>query len=346
MELACLIVNVGALRANYRLLADAAPCAAAVVKADGYGLGAVRVLQALRQEGCEDFFVATVEEGLRLRGASCDERIYVFSGPIDDDSAQAMASHSLTPVLNDREQVRLWQPHRRLPVAVHVDTGMNRLGFACDELRAELLEPLNVSLLLSHLAHADDPSHPMNATQIDRFEGVAAMFPGVRTSFGNSGGILLGAASDMARPGIALYGGSPFATAWNPMRPVATLLARVLALRDVGAGEAVGYGAAYVAAAPIRVAVIGIGYADGVTRRLQGGEVAYRGVRLPIIGRISMDLLHVDESAVAESLALGDWVEIFGKAISLEEAATWAGTVNYEVLTSIGARVRRCYVDG
>lgn len=344
MELARLIVDVGALRANYRFLADAAPYAAAVVKADGYGLGAVRVSQALRREGCEDFFVATVEEGLQLREAGAAERIYVFSGPVDDDSARAMAAHSLTPVLNDREQARCWQPHRRLPVAVHVDTGMNRLGFASDALCADLFKTLNVALLLSHLAHADDPAQPMNAEQIDRFRAAAALFPGARTSLGNSGGILLGATSDMARPGIALYGGNPFATAWNPMRPVVTLAARVLALRDVGAGEAVGYGGAYVAAGPTRVAVLGIGYADGVSRRLQGAEVAYRGVRLPIVGRISMDMLHVDASAVAETLALGDWVEIFGDAISLEEAAAWAGTVNYEVLTSIGARVRRCYV--
>lgn len=344
MELASLIVDVGALRANYRYLDDAASHTAAVVKADGYGLGAVRVLQALRQEGCKDFFVATVAEGLQLRAAAQDERIYVFSGPVDDDSARAMAAHSLTPVLNDREQVRRWLPHRRLPVAVHIDTGMNRLGFADDAVRADLFKPLNVALLLSHLARGDDPTHPMNAEQIDRFKAAAAMFPEARTSLGNSGGMLLGATSDLARPGIALYGGNPFATGWNPMRPVATLLARVLALRDVGAGEAVGYGGAYVAAAPTRVAVLGIGYADGVSRRLQGGEVVYRGVRLPIIGRISMDLLHVDASAVADTLMLGDWVEIFGKAISLEEAAAWAGTINYEVLTGIGARVRRCYV--
>ena len=343
MQLANLIVDVAALRANYRFLANAAPHTAAVLKADGYGLGAVRVAQALREEGCEDFFVATVEEGLQLREAAAGERIYVFSGPVDDASAAAMAAHSLTPVLNDSEQVRRWLPHRQLPAAVHVDTGMNRLGFRCDAITTNLFKPLNVAVVLSHLANADDPAHPMNALQIERFKAAAALFPGARTSLGNSGGILLGAASDMARAGIALYGGNPFATACNPMRPVATLTALVLALRDVGKSEPVGYGSTYVTVAPTRVAVLGIGYADGVSRRLQGAQVAFHGVRLPVIGRVSMDMLHVDATAVADTLTLGDRVEIFGHAVSLDEAAAWAGTISYEVLTGIGQRVRRCY---
>lgn len=340
-----LVVDLGALRGNYRFIAEAAGCAGAVVKADGYGLGATEVLAALRQEGCVDFFVATVAEGVALREVDSEVRIYVFSGPIDEASARAMAERNLTPVLNDVEQVVRWRPYDATAVAVHVDTGMNRLGFASDALTSELFKGLNVRLLLSHLANADQPADPMNARQMARFEAVAALFPGVPTSLGNSAGVLLGAMSELARPGIALYGGNPFATLPNPMRPVASLEARVLALRDLSAGEPVGYGGTYVTDEATRVAVLGIGYADGVPRCLANAEVAYRGRRLPVIARVSMDLMHVDVTTVADSVRLGDWIELFGHTVSVDETAAWAGTVSYEVLTGIGARVPRYYID-
>ena len=345
MELARLTVHLDALRANYRFVADSAPHAAAVVKANGYGLGVERVSLALRQTGCEDFFVATLAEGTELRQVLRDERIYVFSGPVDDDSAAAMAERRLTPVLNDSDQVRRWRPYARLPVAVQVDTGMNRLGFAADAIRAEMFAQLDVAILLSHLANADHPRHPMNALQMQRFNAVAPMFPNAKTSLGNSGGVLLGIASDLARPGIALYGGNPFGGDWNPMRRVAQLEARVLALRTLPHGEPVGYGGTYKTDGETRVAVLGIGYADGVPRRLQNADVAYRGQRLPVIGRISMDMMHVDASAVASAISLGDWVEIFGDTVGVEEIATWADTISYEILAGVGSRVRRCYVE-
>lgn len=344
MELARLIVDLRALRANYRRIADAAPNAGAVVKANGYGLGAARVLQALRQEGCQDFFVATLDEGVELRDVDDAPRIFVFSGPLDDDDAYTMAQRRLTPVLNDAAQVERWRPHRRLPVAVHVDTGMNRLGFSCRSVTPALFSDLNVELLLSHLANADTPRDPMNARQIERFKTVAAMFPGARTSLGNSAGVLLGAHSDLARPGIALYGGSPFAAARSPLRPVATLEARVVALRIVRNGEPVGYGGTFVAAGETCMAVLGIGYADGVPRCMAGAEAAYDGSRLPVIGRVSMDMMHVDANHVADRIALGDWVQIFGDSVRMQEIAAWAGTIDYEVLVRVGARVRRCYV--
>ena len=344
MELARLIVNLDALRANYRRIADAAPNAGAVVKANGYGLGAVPVLRALREEGCGDFFVATLEEGIELRAADDAPRIYVFSGPLDDGDAQAMAQRRLTPVLNDVAQVERWRPHRRLPVAVHVDTGMNRLGFSYGSVRPELFAELNVAVLMTHLANADAPADSMNARQIERFKEVAAKFPNARTSIGNSAGVLLGAHSDLARPGIALYGGNPLAAPWSPMRPVATLEARVVALRTVRDGEPVGYGGAFVADGEIRAAVLGIGYADGVPRRLHGAEAAYEGIRLPVIGRVSMDMMHVDASAVADRIALGDWVQLFGDSVRVQEVAAWADTIDYELFTRVGARVRRCYV--
>lgn len=345
MELARLTVDLDALRANYRFIADATPNAAAVVKANGYGLGVDRVALALRSAGCEDFFVATLEEGIELRHALPDGRIYVFAGIVDDADAASMVEHVLTPVLNDIDQVRRWQPYAHVPVAVQVDTGMNRLGFAADAIDANMFARLNVVVLLSHLANADDPRHPMNALQVQRFKAVAQMFPQAKTSLGNSGGALLGLASDLARPGIALYGGNPFISAWNPMQQVARLEARVLALRRLGHDEPVGYGSSYRTDGETWVAVLGAGYADGVPRQLQNAEVAHRGERLPVIGRVSMDMMHVDASAVADAIALGDWVEIFGRTIHLDETATWANTISYEILGRVGRRVRRCYIE-
>ena len=344
MELSRLTVDLVALSANYQFIAGIAPHVAAVVKANGYGLGVERVAQTLRQANCEDFFVATLQEGIELRAILPNERIYVFSGILDDDDAMAMVQNDLTPVLNDAEQVRRWQPYAHVPVAIQVDTGMNRLGFTADSIDPEMFASLKVGVLLSHLANADDPQHPMNAIQIQRFKAVAALFPAAKTSFGNSGGVLLGVTSDLARPGIALYGGNPFSNSWNPMRRVATLEARVLALRTLGHGEPVGYEGTYKTDGETCVAVLGIGYGDGIPRQMRNAEAAYHGERLPIIGRISMDMMHIDASAVAHTLLLGDWVEIFGETIGVEEVATWANTISYEILAGIGHRVRRRYI--
>ena len=343
-ESARLTVDLGALRANYRHLAEAAPCTAAVVKANGYGTGARPAFAALCAEGCRDFFVATLEEGVELRRASAEPRIYVFSGPLDDGGAQTMAQTSLTPVLNDEIQVRRWTPYRELPVAVHVDTGMHRLGFPWDALSADPFEDLNVRVVLSHLANADEPADPMTDRQIDRFSRARTVFPGAITSLANSAAALSGVASDMTRVGIALYGGNPFATRPNPMRPVATLEARVLALRQVGGGEPVGYGGTHTTTAETCIAVLGIGYADGVPRVLSSeAQVAWQGSRVPVVGRVSMDLMHIDATAVVDGIAVGDWVEIFGPTVGLDEIAAWAGTISYEILTRIGTRVRRRY---
>ncbi len=344
MELSRLRVDLQALCANYRFVASAAPGAGAVVKADAYGLGALPVARALRREGCADFFVATLAEGLALREDSRDGRVYVFAGPMDAADAAAMAAHGLTPVLNDAAQVERWLPHREAPAAVHVDTGMHRLGFAVEGLSPSLFAGIRVGLVLSHLANADDPAHPANRRQLERFRAVARLFPDAGASLGNSGGALIGAAAGMARPGIALYGGNPLNAPRNPMRTVATLEARVIALRSVAGGESVGYGGAYVTDRETCLAVLGIGYADGVRRGLRGAEVAWQGTRLPVVARISMDMMHVDATAVRADIALGDWVELFGPTIGIEEVAAWAGTISYEILAGIGRRVPRCYM--
>ena len=343
--LARLTVDLRALRANYRRLVDAGSRTAAVVKANAYGLGAVRVVEALCNEGCRDFFVATLSEGIAVRAASRDANVFVLSGPSDDTSAMAMVRHALTPVLNDETQVERWREHRETPAAVHVDTGMQRLGFDHSTFSRSVFDGINVSLVVSQLACADDPAHPMNRRQVERFQRIRTLFPDALGSLANSAGALTGIASDLTRAGIALYGGNPFSTRSNPMSAVATFEARVLALRTVGAGRPIGYGSTYTTERPTRIAVLGAGYADGIPRGLTSdSRVAFDGARLPIVGRVSMDLLHVDATARSRDIALGDWVEIFGNTIGVDEAAAWADTIGYELLTRIGERVQRICV--
>ena len=353
MTAARLTVNLQALRANYRRIATAlrardpsAPRPGAVVKADAYGLGAAAIAPALAAEGCEDYFVANVAEGVALRRVLAAKRVYVLSGPLCVEDARAMAECDLVPVLNDEPQAQRWRPHRGHPVALHVDTGMQRLGFPHDAMRAEGFQSLKVRLLLSHFANADQPEHPANARQMARFRGVAARFPDVPVSLGNSAAVFAGATIGLARPGIALFGGNPFADHPNPMAVVATLEAQVVGLRDVPAGEPVSYGGTFTATRPLRLAVLGIGYADGLPRRLPNGAVAWRRARLPMLGRMSMDLLQVDASAVADDIRLGDWVEVFGHEVTVDDFAAQAGTISHEALTSVGARVPRRYITG
>ncbi len=328
MRHARLTVDLDALAANYRVFrARSADGAAAVVKADAYGLGVAPVAGRLAEEGCERFFVATEAEGVALRGVlAADCEIYVLSGEA--------SAEGLIPVVNQTSQLRPG------PIALHVDTGMHRLGFAPDEVP----DHADVRLLLTHLACADTPEHPLNALQLERFEAVAARFPGVPVSIGNSAGILNGVRG-VGRPGIGLYGGKPYADRANPMRCVATFEGQVLQLRRVRAGETVGYGGTRRLELATRVAVVGAGYADGVPRLLSNrGEVAFGGVRMPVLGRVSMDLTHVDATDVA--VQRGDWVEFFGPTVGVDEVAAWADTIAYEVLTGIGARVERRYLPG
>lgn len=342
--LARLVVDLHALRENYRHVAEVGGRTAAVVKANAYGLGAVRVAEALGREGCRDFFVATLAEGIAVRGASRDVNIFVFSGPVDAGCAAAMVQHGLTPVINDETQLERWREHRETPIAVHVDTGMRRLGFDHATLSVAMFDGFNVGWVLSHLACADDPPHLMNKRQVDRFKAIGSLFPNALGSLANSAGALAGIGSDLTRAGIALYGGNPFATRPNPMLPVATMEARVVALRMVAEGEPVGYGGTYTPRKTTPIAVLGAGYADGIPRGLSvDARVALRGHRLPVVGRVSMDLLHVDVSSIGSDVALGDWVEVFGPTVGIDETAAWAGTISYEVLTRLGSRLQRFY---
>ncbi|MGD8831738.1 MAG: alanine racemase [Pseudomonadales bacterium] len=342
-----LLVDLEALAANYRLFARAADGGAtgSVVKADAYGTGAATSAARLVAEGCRSFFVASPEEGLALRrGLGPGPEIFVFEG-VDADDAPALAGAGIIPVLNHPGQLESWRPFAASPAAVHVDTGMSRLGFPADGIDDVDFSGFNLTLLMTHLACADEPEHALNDVQLRRFDVVKRHFPGIRTSVGNSAGCLSSAArrGDLGRPGIGLYGGNPFVTRANPCRPVAALQGRVLQIKALDAGASVGYGATRTLSERTPVAVVGIGYADGVSRYLSGrGEFFLAGRRCPILGRVSMDLTVVDVSG-APGAAVGDWAECFGANIGIDEVAASVGTIPYTLLTGVGARVPRVF---
>lgn len=336
-------IDLGALSANYALFRNAASpgAAAAVVKADGYGLGAPPVAQALWGAGCRDFFVATAGEGLALRAELPDAMIYVFEGA-RSETVLDLVGADLIPVLNHSAQLEAWRETAGgRAAAVHVDTGMHRLGFD-PHLSSRDFRGVRVTLLVTHLACADQPDHPMNRRQLERLARVRESFPGVPVSIGNSAAVLEGPqlAGDLGRPGIGVYGGNPYLDAPSPVRPVVTLEGRVLQIRRVAAGESIGYGATFTAEHDMDVAVVGLGYGDGLPRLLSNrGEAAVSGRRCPIVGRISMDLTTIDVTGVA--VRLDDWVEFFGATVLVDEVAAWAGTIAYEILTGIGHRPAR-----
>jgi alanine racemase len=339
-----LTVDLGALCANYQQLVDAATPSGcgAVVKANGYGFGASQVASSLWEAGCRDYFVATVDEGIGLRETLVDARIFVFAG-VDVLNAQIAADHRLVPVINHTAQLDAWRDFDQLPIAVHVDTGMNRLGFDAGEVRARDFVGFEVSLLMTHFACADEPDHPLNQRQLERFARASALFPGVPTSIGNSAGTLSGHAGDLGRPGIALCGGNPFVDRPNPMRAVATLEGEVLQLRHIKAGTSIGYGATFVAHGPRLIGVVGIGYADGLSRQHSNlGTAAVDGERVPIVGRVSMDLTMVDVTDVGA--AVGDWVEFIGTTVTVDEVAEGSNTIAYEILTGLGKRAEHIYL--
>jgi len=348
-----LTIELGALAANYRTLVGvAAPSeVAAVVKADAYGLGLGPVAERLAAVGCRSFFVTTVDEGLRLRRLLPECRIFVLHGA--GLAIGTCREARLIPVLNTLADVRDWAAHGAGgSAAIQVDTGITRAGLDVRDvaqLAAEpsLLAALTLELLLTHLACADDPSHPLNAEQVARFAGLRRRLPAVPTSIGNSAGTLLGPEfrGDVVRPGIALYGGRPFLTGHNPMRPVVRLEARVLQVREIAEDAWVGYGATWHARAPARIATLGAGYADGYPRALGGRGFAFAaGRRLPVVGRVSMDLTTIDVTELAhDALRPGDYVDLLGGGVPLDEAASLAGTISYELLTGLAPRLVRCW---
>lgn len=340
-------VDLNALAANYAAVRARAGGAevAGMLKANGYGLGGSHVAARLWREGARSFFTAGVggAEALRsLLGPKAD--VYVLDGCRPGDADRLMAA-GLIPVLNSLEQIEAWKAGggARRPAALHIDTGMNRLGLRPEEAETASRAGVEISLLMSHLACGDVEGHPMNARQLEAFRAVRPLFPNARASLANSGGIFHGAdyAFDMVRPGIALYGGGPWGAPHPEIAPVGTLEGEILQVRDVPAGESIGYAASFTAPRAIRVGTVGVGYADGVLRAHQpNGKVWFDGGLRPILGRISMDTLAVDLSEAPGARA-GAMVELFGPNRSVDEAAADAGTIAYELLTSVGTRVER-----
>lgn len=358
-ETGYLDIDLGALRRNYRKLsALLAPArAAAVVKADAYGLGAVAVSQALYSEGCRHFFVAHFIEATRLRPSlAADAAVFVLGGLLPG-SETACAESNIIPILNSLEQFDRWAATARnlgrtLPAVLQFDTGMSRLGFPPQEraaLSARLRETpdLDILFVMSHLASADEATSVQNASQLSEMRFIAGEFPGLDICFANSGGVFLGKDYHgvLARPGIALYGGAPYGGGGNPMEPVVRLSVAVTQTRTVPAGALVGYSGTHVATGEMRLATIAAGYADGLPRSLSArGAVYYDGVRLPIVGRVSMDSISIDISALPpETLSLGSLVEVLGPHQTLEDIARDAGTISYEILTGLGSRYHRQY---
>jgi alanine racemase len=363
-EAARLTVRLKAIAANYRTYRRlAGPTAvAAVVKADAYGLGAARVAPALAGAGCDSFFVARLEEGIALRKHLARARIFVLDGA-SPDAVPALIGHRLTPVLNSLSEIAAWSAaagvgQHALDAVIHVDTGMNRLGLPGDELavlsaeKAKRLCGINLVLVMSHLACSDDPANPLNAEQLSRFRQALAMLPPAPASLAASHGAMLGMEYhfDLVRPGIALYGANPQVreggaggTAPNLMQTAAVLTARVLQVRRIDLGESVGYGATFRAKRPTMLATVALGYADGFPRTLSSKGVAVLGgARVPVVGRISMDMTILDVTDLAEAPHVGDEAELLGDRITLGEVAAMAGTNEYEILTRL-RRVPRVY---
>ena len=359
---ALLTIDLDAICDNWRALGarlGGAQCAA-VVKADAYGLGAAQVAPALYRAGCRHFFVAHLDEAIRLRPTlPADAALYVLHGSPPGAELEFVV-HGLVPVLNSLAQVAGWrtlarQLKRALPAVLQVDTGMARLGLAPEELALvagdrSQLEGLALGLVMSHLVSAEDPADPISGIQRERFVAALRGLPPVKASLANSSGIFLGAAYhfDLARPGAALYGVAPVAARDNPMRAVVRLQAKVVQTRTIEAGTAVGYGHTWSAARRSHIATVAAGYADGYLRSLGNrGYAHFDGIRLPIVGRVSMDTITIDISEVAEGrIGAGTLIDLADPHNTVDEIAARAGTIGYEILTSLGQRYARSYVAG
>src|ERR1700756_2545222 len=360
-----LTIDLDAIIANWRKLEKTAVPAecAAVVKANAYGCGAEQVSRALAKAGCKTFFVATVEEAAVVRAAAPEATVYSL-GVFFQQTGDRYAKIDCKPVIGDLNELAEWDVFCRRSgwsggAAIHIDTGMNRLGLPLIEANG-IVPRINagdhgITLVMSHLACAESLNHPLNAKQVATFREIASNFSGVPASLSNSSGVFLGAQFqfDLVRPGAALYGVNPTPEADNPMQPVAEVRARIVQLRSIDRGETVGYGGTWTARRPTRLALVSAGYADGYFRAAsandgtRGAEVVVAGKRCPIAGRISMDLLAVDITYLPPNAARrGHLATLIGEGITGDELAHHFGTIGYEVLTSLGRRFARVYKGG
>ncbi len=324
-----------------------------MVKADAYGCGLAAVAPALWRAGCRTFFVAHLSEGETVRARLPEAAIYVLNG-LPPGAGPALAARGLRPVLGSAEEIVEWAAlaQGRLPAALHVDTGMNRLGLPLSEARALAEDPARlraagIDLVMSHLVSAEMPEDPVNARQIADFAAARALFPGLPASLANSSGIFLGGEvhHDLLRPGYALFGGNPTPEAENPMRPVVRLAAEIVQVRAVEAGAGAGYNARWTAPGPRRLATLSIGYADGYPRAAsERGRALVGGVPCPIVGLVSMDLVILDVTEAPEARRGAEAV-LIGGALDVDAVGRAAGTIGYEILTRLGSRYVRSYVE-
>ncbi len=358
---AILTIDLAAVQANFRALAKrAAGACAAVVKADAYGLGAAHVAPALARAGAGTFFTALLDEAIAVRHCLARVRptpaIYVLNG-LADGTAADFLGHDVYPVLNSLGEINAWAESARatgrtLPAAIHIDTGMNRLGLPAPEADVLATEPdrligIDVRLVMSHLACADEPDHPLNSEQLTAFTAARTRLPTAPASLANSSGIFLGVPYhfDLVRPGAALYGVNPTPGRTNPMRQVIRLQGKILQVREIDAPLTVGYGATHRAAGPTRVATVAVGYADGFLRSLSDhGSARIGGQQVSLIGRVSMDLSTFDVTRVPREAAHpGALIDLIGADLGIDDVADAAGTIGYEILTALGHRYHRVY---
>jgi alanine racemase len=357
-----LTIDLSAIEANWKRLAGMTlpvECAA-VVKGDGYGCGLEPVTAKLYMTGCRTFFVADIPEGRRVRAIAREATIYVLDGVIPS-TGPALADANLRPVINSPTELAEWDAFVagtgwKGGAALHIDTGMNRLGLSIDEgvaiaARAKS-ESHGFTLLMSHLACADTPDHTLNDKQVRLFRELRILYRGIPSSLANSSGIFLGGTvhCDLVRPGAALYGVNPTPGRTNPMRPVIEVKGRIIQVRLVPKGDSVGYGAAFITTRPSRLAIVAAGYADGyaraagATKGKPGAEAIVASKRCPVVGRVSMDLLAIDVTDLPEGSARrGDFATLIGSGIGVDDIGAAAGTIGYEVLTSLGRRYHRIY---
>jgi alanine racemase len=358
-------VDLGRVAANWRALAERVEPArcAAVVKADAYGLGAERVIASLARSGCSVFFIATPDEAETARRIAPSAEIYALDGLVGN-AAAPFAHLGVKPVLSTLDDIVAWSAlcrarGEKLPAAIHIDTGLHRLGLPVRDVRRLSAEPsmmagIELDLVMSHLASADNPRDPKNREQLLTFETLSALFPGVPRSLAASDGLMLGPAYhfDLVRPGYAIYGGQASQISPAPVSPAVSVSARILAVADVAPGETVGYSATWRAKRPSRIATIAAGYADGVPRSASssdgrsGGHVLISGHPAPIVGRVSMDLITVDVTDLPDGAAMpGEFAKLIAEDLTIEEAGFAAATIGYEILTRLGRRFTRLYLD-
>ncbi|MES2073108.1 MAG: alanine racemase [Pseudomonadota bacterium] len=358
---AILTIDLNAIRNNYRLLRGklgSAQCGAAV-KADAYGLGATRISEMLFQEGCRHFFVAHLEEAIILRPHLPEAAsIYVMHGSPVGYEAEFL-EHRCIPVLNSCQQILAWrqlaeQRQAALPAIIQLDTGMSRMGMSAQEVQAWLADPdfiagIDLQYLMSHLACAENQQHPMNRQQLQAFQALRKQLPKCGASLANSSGIFLGPDFhfDLVRPGAALYGLTPVAGEANPLQSVAHLQGKIIQTREIAAGAGVGYSLTYRSTQTRRIATVAVGYADGWLRSLSNRGLAWIGDKqVPLVGNVSMDTITLDVSDVAlELLYPGALVDLISTRNTADQVAERAGTIGYEILTSLGLRYQRHYTD-